>query len=66
MCITASVKHDLLYRTTVKTTAPATVVRVAVSLSEVQDVTRSLGRTLLVGLLLFLFRINGGLLFSAV
>ena len=48
-----SVKHDLLYRTYRQNDGPRQrVVRVAVSLSEVQDVTRSLGRTLLVGLLL--------------
>ena len=49
-----SVKHDLLYRTYRQNDGPRQrVLRVAVSFSEVQDVTRSLGRTLLVGLLLF-------------
>ena len=48
-----SVKHDLLYRTYRQNDGPRQrVLRVAVSFSEVQDVTRSLGRTLLVGLLL--------------
>ena len=49
-----SVKHDLLYRAYRQNDGPRQrVLRVAVSFSEVQDVTRSLGRTLLVGLLLF-------------
>ena len=49
-----SVKHDLLYCTYRQNDGSRQrVVRVAVSLSEVQDVTRSLARTLLVGLLLF-------------
>ena len=49
-----SVKHDLLYRTYRQNDGPRQrIVRVAVSFSEVQDVTRSLGRTLLLGLLLF-------------
>ncbi|HEY6366468.1 MAG TPA: ATP-binding protein [Candidatus Binatia bacterium] len=48
-----SVKHDLLYRTYRQSDGPRQrVLRVAVSLSEVQNVTRSLGRTLLVGLIL--------------
>ena len=61
-----SVKHDLLYRTYRQNDGPRQrVVRVAVSLSEVQDVTRSLARTLLVGLLLFsLFGLTVAYFFS--
>ena len=49
-----SAKQDLLYDTYRQTDGPRQrVVRVAVSFTEVQDVTRSLGRTLLLGLLLY-------------
>src|SRR5262245_33318249 len=48
-----SVKHELLYRTYRQNDGSRQrIVRVAVPLTEVQDVTRSLGRTLLVGLFL--------------
>ncbi len=48
-----SVQHDLLYRAYRQTDgARQRVLRVAVSLSEVQGVTRSLGHTLLLGVLL--------------
>ena len=54
MRYSTSVKHDLLYRAYRQNDGPRQrVLRVAVSFSEVQNVTRSLGRTLLVGLLLF-------------
>jgi two-component system phosphate regulon sensor histidine kinase PhoR len=61
-----SAKHDLLYRTFRQNDGPRQrVLRVAVSFSEVQDVTRSLGRTLLVGLLLFsLFGLTVAYFFS--
>jgi two-component system, OmpR family, phosphate regulon sensor histidine kinase PhoR len=61
-----SVKHDLLYRAYRQNDGPRQrVLRVAVSFSEVQDVTRSLGRTLLVGLLLFsLFGLTVAYFFS--
>ncbi|MBI1995372.1 MAG: PAS-domain containing protein [Deltaproteobacteria bacterium] len=50
-----TVKHDLLYRAYRQTQGDAQrVVRVAVSLSEIQNVTRSFGRALLAGLLLAL------------
>ena len=50
-----TVKHDLLYRAYRQTQgSSARVVRVAISLSEIQDVTHSFGRALLVGLLLAL------------
>ncbi|HXV83268.1 MAG TPA: ATP-binding protein [Candidatus Binatia bacterium] len=48
-----SAKRDLLYRAYRQTDGPRQrVLRVAVSFGDVQDVTRSLGRTLLVGVLL--------------
>ncbi|HEY7320956.1 MAG TPA: ATP-binding protein [Candidatus Binatia bacterium] len=48
-----SVKHDLFYRAFLQSDGSRQrILRVAVPLSEVQDVTRSLGRTLLIGLLL--------------
>jgi two-component system, OmpR family, phosphate regulon sensor histidine kinase PhoR len=61
-----SVKHDLLYRAYRQNDGPRQrVLRVGVSFSEVQDVTRSLGRTLLVGLLLFsLFGLGVAYFFS--
>jgi len=50
-----TVKHDLLYRAYRQTQGDAQhVVRVAVSLSEIQNVTRSFGRALLAGMLLAL------------
>ena len=60
-----SVKQDLLYRAYRQNDGPRQrVLRVAVSFSEVQNVTRSLGRTLLFGLLLCsLLRTSGGLPF---
>ena len=61
-----SVKHDLLYRAYRQNDGPRQrVLRVAVSFSELQAVTRSLGRTLLVGLLLFsLFGLTVAYFFS--
>jgi two-component system, OmpR family, phosphate regulon sensor histidine kinase PhoR len=61
-----SVKHDLLYRPHRQTDGSRErILRVAVPLTEVQDVTRSLGRTLLVGLLLCsLFGLGVAYLFS--
>jgi two-component system, OmpR family, phosphate regulon sensor histidine kinase PhoR len=51
-----SVKHDLFYRAYLQTDgARHRVVRVAVSFSEVESVTASLGRTLLLGVLLCSF-----------
>ena len=48
-----SVKHDLFYRAYLQTDGSRQrILRVAVALSEIQNVTRSLGRTLLIGLLL--------------
>ena len=48
-----SVKHDLLYRAYRQNDGPRQrIVRVAVSFSEVQSVIQSLGRTLLLGVLL--------------
>jgi two-component system phosphate regulon sensor histidine kinase PhoR len=48
-----SVKHDLFYRAFLQSDGSRQrILRVAVPLSEVQDVRRSLGRTLLIGLLL--------------
>lgn len=48
-----SVKHDLFYRAYLQTDGShQRILRVAVALSEIQNVTRSLGRTLLIGLLL--------------
>jgi nitrogen fixation/metabolism regulation signal transduction histidine kinase len=50
-----TVKHDLLYRAYRQTQGDAQrIVRVAVSLSEIQAVTHSFGRALLAGLLLAL------------
>jgi two-component system phosphate regulon sensor histidine kinase PhoR len=49
-------KHDLLYRAYLQTDgARQRIVRVAVSFSEVENVTASLGRTLLLGVLLCSF-----------
>jgi two-component system, OmpR family, phosphate regulon sensor histidine kinase PhoR len=51
-----SIKHDLFYRAYLQTDgARHRVVRVAVSFSEVESVTASLGRTLLLGVLLCSF-----------
>ena len=61
-----SVKHDLLYRAYRQTEGPQQrIVRVAVSFNEVQNVIQSLGRALLVGLLLCsLFGLAVAYLFS--
>jgi two-component system phosphate regulon sensor histidine kinase PhoR len=49
----SSVRHDLFYRAYRQTDGPRQrVLRVAVSFGEIQDVTQSLGRALLLGLLL--------------
>ena len=60
-----SVKRDLLYRAYRDTSGDKQrIVRVAVSFSEVQNVIHSLGRTLLLGLVLCsIFGLGGGLLF---
>ena len=66
MRYSTSVKHDLLYRAYRQSDGPRQrIVRVAMSFSEVQDVTRSLGQTLLFGLLLCsLFGLAVAYLFS--